>query len=629
MSYNIITNNDKSNITNQTTLSVTLHKSKLLQTSSTPSSYTLSLSFNQSSQVYTDKISTNLHTFSQNNNTYQFKTALHLLSQSTLLVQATTSWFFFNSTIAQITIPLTLNNINSQRQWFYLKNEQDENIVGILISFQCNDIHKLKPIMSPSINKTEISIRYPNNNYSTHYMNTHNFHNVSVIDKPQITTEYKRKLTLNSSSNININENGNIIEHSFPGIRSNSNNNITINHNTLLNCNNVLKVSALFELLSNKRKTLSEMEEKNKLQILNNSIANDRIKDNERILNKENTKLLDRVRKSKIQQNEYETKTINLAQNVMKYEKIIQRENIVNDILNFNNEMNLHFSNIYNYSYNNINSPTKSLYLTEQQQNTKSGKTHQLSSSMLAQNKREISTISTTLQNLHIETLSNGTLKQKPPNAILDHNSLLHHNKSNKNQRQDPAKKSNSTYMTTTQNTSEVSFNDYLINKPPIVSQIYLNTSGVNNDVNTEQTNNVIKDNLDCAANKKVFRRKTTTNHSYLNYSNLMNNGVNINNVNANLIDNNYSNTIRKNSVKSKNAVKGDLITNNDNIPNNTNNPIFNRCKKRKQTVISLTSHKPLNAIYNNGQNVTELGSGTNQCSTTRKSKKHISLKKI
>ena len=45
----------------------------------------------------------------------------------------------------------------------------------------------------------------------------------------------------------------------------------------------------------------------------------------------------------------------------------------------------------YNYSYNNISSLNKSLYLTEQQQNTKSGKTHQLSSSMLAQNKREIS----------------------------------------------------------------------------------------------------------------------------------------------------------------------------------------------------------------------------------------------
>jgi hypothetical protein len=128
-----------------------------------------------------------------------------------------------------------------------------------------------------------------------------------------------------------------------------------------------------------------------------------------------------------------------------------------------------------------------------------------------------------------------------------------------------------------------------------------------------------------------------------------MSNGNIINNVNVNLIDtnSNNTNTIRKNSVKGKTATKGESNTNNNNnnninnIPsssnnnihnnnnNSNNNPTNNRCKKRKQTVISLTSHKPLNTIYNNGQNTVGLCLGTNQCSTTRKSKKHISLKKI
>lgn len=671
MSYNQIPNIDKSNTSNQTTtlLVITLHKAKLLQTSSSPASYTISLSFNNSSQEQTDKISTHLHTFPQTNNTFQFKTNLHSLSQSqsVLHVQATTTWFLFNTTLAQITIPITLININSQRQWFYLKNEKDENVVGVLISFTCDDLHKLKPLMSPSANKTEISIRYGSNNYSTHYStNTHNYHNVSVIDRqPQLTNEYKRKSTFNSASHINsgINDNCGVIEQSFSGVRSNSNNNIIVNHHNMLNCNNnILTVNVLFELLANKRKALSEMEDKTKIHQLNNNIANDRVKDNEKILNKENTKLLDRIRKSKIQQNDYETKTINLTQNALKFDKVMQRELVINDILSFNNEMNLQLSNVYNYAYNCYHLPLKTMCIPEPHV-TKNVKTHQLSSPMLAINKREISAISTSSHNnLHIETFSSGNFKQKPPNAILDHNSLLYHNKSSKNQRQDPAKKSNSTYMTTTQNTSEASFNDYLINKPPMISQIYLNTSGTNNDINTNNNansnsnnnpnnnnNNVIKDNLDCATNKKVIRRKTIANHSYLNYSNLMSNGNIINNVNVNLIDtnSNNTNTIRKNSVKGKTATKGESNTNNNNnnninnIPsssnnnihnnnnNSNNNPTNNRCKKRKQTVISLTSHKPLNTIYNNGQNTVGLCLGTNQCSTTRKSKKHISLKKI
>ena len=81
----------------------------------------------------------------------------------------------------------------------------------------------------------------------------------------------------------------------------------------MLNCNNnILTVNVLFELLANKRKALSEMEDKTKIHQLNNNIANDRVKDNEKILNKENTKLLDRIRKSKVQQNDYETKSINI-----------------------------------------------------------------------------------------------------------------------------------------------------------------------------------------------------------------------------------------------------------------------------------------------------------------------------
>jgi hypothetical protein len=364
----------------------------------------------------------------------------------------------------------------------------------------------------------------------------------------------------------------------------------------------------LIELLSHKHKQLCDIENKNKIQQLNNNITNDRLKENERILSKENNKLLDRIRKSKLNQNEYETKTINLTQQAIKYEKIQTRGQILNDIMNYNTEMNLCLSTIYNYSYNTSNLQSKTLSILDKQ----------------FYDENNLSPV------INIDTLSSINFKQKQPNAILDHNSLVYHSKLNKNQRQDPAKKSNSTYMTTTQNTSEASINECLINKPPMISQIYLNTSGINNDIAIDN-GNMIRESLESVTNKKV-RRKTVTNHSYLNYSNLMsNNGDTINNVNVNLItnnnsNNNYSHTLRKSSIKRKNVVKDEhLIVNTHSNSNHTNN----RCKKRKQTVISLTSHKPLNKIYTHGQNVVGLFLGNNQCSTTRKSKKHISLKQI
>ena len=541
-------------LNNKTTLIITLHKSKLLQISSIPTSYSLSLSLSNSSQFTTEKISSPLYSFNQHNNTFSFKTNLQSLFQSLLSIQATTtSWFLFSSTIAQITLPININHINTQREWFYLKNENDENVIGILISFQCDDIQSIKNKLIPQINKTEISIAYCKQN-------------ISLYEKPQNLYENKKKT-------------------------------------------NALNVNMLIELLSHKHKQLCDIENKNKVQQLNNNITNDRLKENERILSKENNKLLDRIRKSKLNQNEYETKTINLTQQAIKYDKIQSREHILNDIINYNTEMNLCFSTIYNYSYNTSHLQSKTLCILDKQ----------------LSDDNNLSPI------INIDTLSSINFKQKQPNAILDHNSLVYHSKLNKNQRQDPAKKSNSTYMTTTQNTSEASINEYLINKPPMISQIYLNTSGINNDIAIDN-GNMIRESLENVTNKKVIRRKTVTNHSYLNYSNLMsNNGDTINNVNVNLItnnnsNNNYSHTLRKSSIKRKNVVKEEhLIVNTHSNSNNTNN----RCKKRKQTVISLTSHKPLNKIYTHGQNVIGLFLGNNQCSTTRKSKKHISLKKI
>ena len=100
MSFNPPNN---SSLNNKTTLIITLHKSKLLQTSSTPTSYSLSLSLSNSSQFTTEKISSPLYSFNQHNNTFYFKTNIQSLFQSLLSIQAVTTSFFFSLFTTPIT----------------------------------------------------------------------------------------------------------------------------------------------------------------------------------------------------------------------------------------------------------------------------------------------------------------------------------------------------------------------------------------------------------------------------------------------------------------------------------------------------------------------------------------------
>lgn len=67
--------------------------------------------------------------------------------------------FIFDSQIAKVTIPFNLNKFDDKREWYYLKNVKEENVIGVLISIYC----ELKPDFS--INIENIPNANTNNSY--------------------------------------------------------------------------------------------------------------------------------------------------------------------------------------------------------------------------------------------------------------------------------------------------------------------------------------------------------------------------------------------------------------------------------------------------------------------------------
>ena len=73
--------------------------------------------------------------------------------------------YIFDYQLAKVSIPVNLNKLDDKREWYYLKNAKDENIIGILTSIYC-ELKTEKSILiekSPNINANNSCI-IPNSN---------------------------------------------------------------------------------------------------------------------------------------------------------------------------------------------------------------------------------------------------------------------------------------------------------------------------------------------------------------------------------------------------------------------------------------------------------------------------------
>ena len=292
---------------NKNALNITLHKVKFISEKDRPSQYNLCIQFNND-KIETEKITDKEKTF--DNNIYSFSFNNENLPLPPITFTAlTSSWIVLSTTIASLSIPLTINKLNSQRQWYYLKNENDENILSILVSFSTR---VLLNIQVPQ-NKSDLSINNQFQNTILHSL----LNRTAIYPNSTKHTSYESGLLRQKNS---FNVSNLYLDNSFS-----YKNNISLEH--------------IFELLTEKSKKLENIDEKVRIQNLNSNLAFEKIKDREGILRRERQKLDEKVKRYKINQLEYEKKCINLSQNITQLEKDSNRFQIENDIINYDKEL--------------------------------------------------------------------------------------------------------------------------------------------------------------------------------------------------------------------------------------------------------------------------------------------------
>jgi hypothetical protein len=116
--------------------------------------------------------------------------------------------FIFDSHIAKVIIPFAINKFDDKREWYYLKNIKEENMVGILVSIYC----ELKPDFSINIENLK--------NVNT---NTTNSNNSYLISKSAYNANVEKR---DSSYDLNVNKSKNAIMNMINKSQNNSYNNI-------------------------------------------------------------------------------------------------------------------------------------------------------------------------------------------------------------------------------------------------------------------------------------------------------------------------------------------------------------------------------------------------------------------
>lgn len=278
----------------------------------------------------------------------------------------------FNSIIAEISIPYSHSNFNDQRQWYYLKNSKEENVITVLTSFFC-DFSTLDTSSNLNITKNynsskgEISYEAGANNQYLSILNctttehkanmtytniNYGYHNFksgfSDIDNDNDINNTLKNNDLiippNNNSNNNHphhhaifspfsdrNQSNNILNDNIININNSNNDNIISILQEYLDNNQGECDKELNERIKKKVALLIEKEERIKQQQIKNAQALERIREKENQLNKDKELLEEKIRKFKHTQSEFEKKSMSLAQSSLLFEKdlanyIIERE---------------------------------------------------------------------------------------------------------------------------------------------------------------------------------------------------------------------------------------------------------------------------------------------------------------
>ena len=327
--------NSKNNI------KITLYQIQLCRNFSDYIPYNISIKYNNSKEYETELIEIQNKKFI--NKSYIFNILNFSRKQNNIITLTAfkKSLFILKKTFSKLNIPINVNNNkNRQKQWFYMKDNNEEIILKILLSIEFDVILYQNNSMNHLNRSYRGEILF---DFFNQKPNLNDSLNITTININSIQSSNKSMINLNENIRKNTNQNYQLIS-----ILENESDNITITYSddesekgeiediNINKINNIISQRA-DKILENQKNHDNNIEELKKNDLYFIKKSNILIKEYDKL--KYNMRILEKAKRN------YETKIINHNEKILNYEKKINRFNIQKELDEHNKEI-----------FNNINS---------------------------------------------------------------------------------------------------------------------------------------------------------------------------------------------------------------------------------------------------------------------------------
>ena len=348
-----IEKNSKNNI------KITIYQIQLCRNISDYIPYNISIKYNDSKEYETELIEIQNKKFINKSYNFNLFTFSRKQNHIITLTAFKRSLFVIKKTFSTLNIPININNNkNRQKQWFYMKDNNEEIILKILLSIEV-DICLYQNNSMNHLNRTyrgEISFDFINQKN----INDSSFLNITTINTNSIQSSNKSMIYLDEN---NIRKNK-LQNNQLISILENESDNVTITYSddesergeiedndiSIQKINNIISQRAdkILEEQKNHDNKIEELK-KEDLSIIKKS--NILIKENDKL--KYNMRILEKSKRN------YETKIINHNEKILNFEKKLNRFNIEKELIDYNKEIFNNINSILILNTNEITIPKK------------------------------------------------------------------------------------------------------------------------------------------------------------------------------------------------------------------------------------------------------------------------------
>ena len=337
-------------------VTITLYQSKICRNPENYLPYTLSIKYNNQSPLETEKIIKSSMIFHEETFHFNISSTSKQNMNPIITINAySRTMFVIKNYFAKVIIPFNISNNHNQKQWYFLKDNNEEIVLKILLSIDStlslhqnnsmNLINKSYRIESAHnlLNKKNLNLSLNLNSYSPTQRQSANksMVNLNTFSMLKNLTSQNQLVSIaenDSSSNITISNIDSDSNYSDCNEDHQFSNSIDFNNISITYINNAIsdKADQILEKQKNFDKKFYEYKERD------SSIGRKK-----NILNKENEKLQVNIKKIEKNKKIYETKSLNLNENFIKFEKELFKNELKEEINIFNQKMFYNINSLF------------------------------------------------------------------------------------------------------------------------------------------------------------------------------------------------------------------------------------------------------------------------------------------